>query len=56
MAKGDPKDEYLDVSINQRQFMTLRFAQLTVFLAITGVLINNLYTIPSHYRAMPMWY
>ena len=44
MAKGDPKDEYLDASINQRQFMTLRFAQLTVFLAITGVLINNLYS------------
>ena len=42
MSKGDPKDEYLDASNNQRQFMSLRFAQLTVFLAITGFLINLL--------------
>lgn len=40
MAVGNPKDEYLDVSANQRHFMTLRFAQLTVFLALTGFLLN----------------
>lgn len=43
MSKGDPKDEYLDASANQRQFMTLRFAQLTVFLAISGFLLNILF-------------
>jgi hypothetical protein len=42
MPKGDSKDEYLDASANQRQFMTMRFAQLTVFLAISGFLVNVL--------------
>ena len=44
MPKGDPKDEYLDASANQRQFMTMRFAQLTVFLAISGFLVNILFS------------
>jgi hypothetical protein len=43
MANGDLKDEYLDASANQRQFQTLRFAQITVFIAITGFLINLLF-------------
>jgi hypothetical protein len=42
MPEGNPKDEYLDASANQRQFQTLRFAQLTVFLAISGFLLNAL--------------
>ncbi len=42
MPEGNPKDEYLDASANQRQFQTLRFAQLTVFLAISGFLLNTL--------------
>ncbi len=33
MPTGDPKDEYLDASANQRQFQSLRFAMLTVYLA-----------------------
>ncbi len=44
MSKGDLKDEYLDGSANQRQFMSLRFAQLTVFLALSGFLINILFS------------
>jgi hypothetical protein len=44
MEKGNPKDEYIDASANQRQFMSLRFAQLTVFLAIFGILINALFS------------
>ena len=40
MAIGDPRDEYLDASSNQRQYMTLRFAQLTVYLALTGFLFK----------------
>lgn len=32
--KGDPKDEYLDVTANMRHLWTLRFAQITVFVSI----------------------
>ncbi len=42
MPSGSPKDEYMDASSNQRQFQSLRFAQLTVFLAIIGVILNLL--------------
>ena len=42
MAAGNPKDEYVDVSINLRQFMTMRFAQLTLYLALTGFLLKTL--------------
>jgi hypothetical protein len=42
MSAGDPKDEYGDVSSNLRQFMTMRFAQLTVYLALTGFLLKTL--------------
>ena len=43
MPSGSPKDEYLDASNNQRQFQSMRFAQLTVFLAIIGVILNLLF-------------
>jgi hypothetical protein len=43
MPVGDPKDEYLDASSNQRQFQSIRFAQLTVYLALTGFLLNLLF-------------
>ena len=49
MPTGNPKDEYLDASANQRQFQTIRFAQLTVYLALTGFLINLL---SAHSAAM----
>lgn len=42
-ALGNPKDEYLDASSNQRQFQSIRFAQLTVYLALTGFLLNLLF-------------
>jgi hypothetical protein len=42
MALGNPKDEYLDASSNQRQFQSIRFGQLTVYLALAGVLLNLL--------------
>lgn len=47
MALGNPKDEYLDASSNQRQFQSIRFAQLTVYLALAGVLLNLLVTSSS---------
>ena len=43
MPVGDPKDEYLDASSNQRQFQSIRFAQLTVYLALMGFLLNLLF-------------
>jgi hypothetical protein len=43
MPFGNPKDEYLEASNNQRHFQTARFAQLTVYLAIMGVLLNLLF-------------
>jgi hypothetical protein len=38
-----PKDEYLDASSHQRQFQTVRFDRLTVYLAIMGMLLNLLF-------------
>ena len=40
MPIGDPKDEYMDVSANMRQYGNMRFAQLTLFIAvIAGLLV-----------------
>ena len=37
------KDEYNDTSANMRHYGTLRFARLTVFIVITGAMINYLF-------------
>lgn len=37
--KGDPKDEYLEVGANMRQFGNIRFSQMTLFVALTGGLL-----------------
>jgi hypothetical protein len=37
------KDEYIDLSTNLRHWNTLRFAELTIFIALTGGLLNVLY-------------
>lgn len=37
------KDEYVDVSNNLRHWNTLRFAELTVFIALTAGLLSALY-------------
>jgi hypothetical protein len=48
MPTGDPKDEYIDVGNNIRLFQTIRFAQLTIFIALTsGLLMVNFGTIKS---------
>jgi dipeptide/tripeptide permease len=36
---GDPKEEYKDLSDNMRHYANMRFAQLTIFVALTGALI-----------------
>jgi hypothetical protein len=43
MSKGDPKEEYLDASENVRHWSNLRFAQLTVFIAVTAGLTATLF-------------
>lgn len=43
MPTGNPKDEYLDASSNQRQFQVIRFGQLTVYFALLGFLLNLLF-------------
>lgn len=37
------KDEYIDLSNNLRHWNTLRFAELTIFIALAGGLLNVLY-------------
>lgn len=49
---GDPKDEYIDVSNNARLFQTIRFAQLTIFIALTSGLLTVVFRttapLPGH--------
>ena len=40
MSKEYAKVEYIDVSTNLRHWNTLRFAELTIFIAITGAMMN----------------
>lgn len=49
MGNASPKDEYLDASNNARLFQTLRFAELTIFAALTAGLLNALFV-----RAVPL--
>ena len=43
MPMGDPKDEYKDVGDNMRQYGNMRFAQLTLFIAVTAGLLSVLF-------------
>jgi hypothetical protein len=52
MAEGDPQAEYADVSSNVRHFQTIRFAQLTIFIALTGGLLNVLF---GRAATLPLW-
>jgi len=47
MHQGEPGDEYKDVSDNIRLFQNIRFAQLTVFIAVAGALIGVTFTAPA---------
>ncbi|SYZ71981.1 membrane hypothetical protein [Candidatus Zixiibacteriota bacterium] len=47
MENSDPKSEYKDASDNIRHFQTVRFAQLTIFIAINVGLITALYGKPT---------
>jgi len=41
---GDPREEYRELNANMRYYANLRFAQLTIFVALTGSLIAALFT------------
>lgn len=43
MADAHARDEYLDASTNARHWSTLRMAQLTIFIALSGGLLNLLF-------------
>lgn len=45
--KGDPKDEYLEVGANMRQFGNIRFSQMTLFVALTGGLLVGLFQVST---------
>lgn len=47
MENTDPKSEYKDASDNIRHFQTIRFAQLTIFIAINVGIISALYGKPT---------
>ena len=40
MKKDDARVEYLDVSSNLRHWNTLRFAELTIYIAMMGAMMN----------------
>ena len=42
--KGDPRDEYKDLSDNMRHYGNMRFAQLTLFGALTAGLLTVVFT------------
>ncbi len=52
MTENGANDEYLSVDTNVRHFQTIRFAQLTVFIAILGGLLSLLFTFAS---GLPTW-
>lgn len=42
-TQGDPKDEYMDVGQNMRQFGNIRFAQMTLFGGLTAGILAGLF-------------
>ncbi len=45
MQAGDPGEEYKDLSDNMRHYANIRFAQLTLYFALTGALVTAVYTV-----------
>lgn len=44
MQAGDPKDEYKELGENMRQHSNMRFAQMTLFFALTAGLLSVIFT------------
>lgn len=47
MTKEDAKVEYIDVSNNLRHWNSLRFVELTVYMAISGAMLNVVFGKPT---------
>lgn len=47
MAKGNPVDEYKIVGDNLRWYSNIRFAQLTLFLAINAAIFHQVFSVSS---------
>jgi hypothetical protein len=45
MANGNPSEEYKDLSDNMRHYGNMRFAQLTLYFALTAGLVTALSTL-----------
>jgi hypothetical protein len=45
MANGNPSEEYKDLSDNMRHYANMRFAQLTLYFALTAGLVTALFTV-----------
>ncbi|HUV66796.1 MAG TPA: hypothetical protein VMW24_23110 [Sedimentisphaerales bacterium] len=45
MANGNPSEEYKDLSENMRHYANMRFAQLTLYFALTAGLVTALFTV-----------
>jgi len=45
MANGNSNDEYKDLSDNMRHYANMRFAQLTLYFAVTAALITVVFTL-----------
>jgi hypothetical protein len=52
MTSGNPYDEYTEVGANMRTYVNLRFAQLTVFLALNAGLFTAYFS--EHAAAYPL--
>ena len=44
MPDGDPKAEYKDLSDNMRHYANMRFAQMTLYFALTAGLVTVVFT------------
>jgi len=45
MVKSNPSEEYKDVSDNMRHYANMRFAQMTLYFAVTAGLVTALFTV-----------
>ncbi len=53
LGNRNPLEEYKDLSANMRQYASMRFAQLTLFIAMTAGLFNLLFGSNSTISGLP---
>ena len=45
MTNGNPNEEYKDLSDNMRHYANMRFAQLTLYFALTAAFVTAVFTV-----------